>query len=335
MYATHTTLIDNESYTFMKRGFDVYTAAWATNSRSRGESPILATNPLHPYKGKCDFLTDEDISVLSKIDIRRGNQVEYNNDVLELLLDKFDVLYVFQVTPWLMLYAKQFLEAGKKVIFRTSGQSLNAWGEPKNYRSLMIYRDFYLLASNPAELTIGAFKDIKKRVITIMISIHPELIDSTSKLENCGKYMFSVGPAPISTEDRVKKLLEPVIEWRLMNRNRGFTSVDEANKLYNSCYFYFDMTTNLFQYSAFEAILHGKAILALKNGAIYKFMKPGVKVGLEYWHNGYEDTKKIKFYLDNPKALARVYQAQRLWLDNLIIDANNKWDKFIEENVND
>ena len=345
MYATHATLVDHESYTFMKRGFDVYTAAWATNTRSRHSSTRpVELNPLHPYRGKCDFLSEAVIEVLSKIDVSNGSVIHVP-EVGKALVDNFDILYVFQVTPWLLVYAEEFLKQGKKVIFRTSGIPLWSWGKPANYESLMIYPNFYLLASNPFELTIGAFKGMQ--VPLIRMSLHPELIDTTVKLDFTlptvwakpnEKFVLAVGETSLKGDIKLTHIMQNIgIDYKMINRGINYFSPSDCDKLFNTCYLFFDMNTALLRYSPFEAILHNKAVLVIENGDMHKYMTmgKGVNVGFEYWHRGYEDTNKIKFYVDNSVALDRVYQAQRLWLDGLLIEASDKWDKFIEENIND
>ncbi len=329
MYATHATLVNQESYTFIKRGFDVYTAAWATNTRSTYESTDqIVFDTRHPYKGTCDFLTDDEVAVLSKIDVNMVN-AKFYPDVQELLLEKFDVLYVFQITPWLLLYAEEFLKQGKPVIFRTSGHPLTSWGTPHDISGLREYTQFNMLPTDVAEVVDG------EDVYYIMASLHPELFDCDSRLDDSGKYMLSVGAASKDAELNIKEKMKPLVDWVLINKNRGFVSTSEVDKLFNSCYMFFDMTDSLQRYSVFEAILHGKAVLPLEDKSIHGFMSqpPGVEVDLEYWHNGFDDVEKLKFYLDNPGAVERVYQAQRLWLNRLLSKSEIAWDKFIGERL--
>jgi hypothetical protein len=141
---------------------------------------------------------------------------------------------------------------------------------------------------------------------------------------------LSVGGASRDAEERMKAKLKPLVDWVLINKNVRFVPSDEADKLFNSCYFFFDMTESLIKYSVLEAILHGKAVLPLEGRSIHRFMS-GVQVGLEYYHRGFDDTTRLKFYLDNPGALDRVYQAQRFWLNNLILESEEKWDYLIKE----
>ena len=320
MYATHGTLVDHESYTFIKRGFDVYTAAWATDTRSMQSGPI-EFNPKHPYQGKCHFLTDKDVAILSKIDVKSPYicPAGYHQEIQQTLLNNFDVLYVFQITPWLMLYAEEFLKLKRPVIFRTSGIPLWSWGHPHNYEKFWEYPTFYVLPSNPAELEFGSYQHMFKEhgARQIMISLQPELIDTTSKLESNNKFALSVDDTSPTNVEFIRSKLEKAIDFRMINRAVRFVPIAEVNKLFNSCYFFFDMTAGLLKYSVFEAILHNKPVLVLKDKSIHTFMRnTGLEVGLEYWHEGYDDTDKFKFYVDNPGALNRVFGAQKLWLIN-------------------
>jgi len=75
MYATQTKLVEEESFLFYKLGFDVYTAAWATNQTTH----FLGYREFHPkhfYQGSCDFLSDSDKKILSKIDVEWVNYQE-------------------------------------------------------------------------------------------------------------------------------------------------------------------------------------------------------------------------------------------------------------------
>lgn len=337
MYATHQTLVDHESFTFIKRGFDVYTAAWATNTRSQHlfNKPI-EFNPLHPYQGKCDFLNDDVIKVLSKIQVDR-NQVQYIPEVGKALLDNFDILYVFQVTPWLMAYAEVFLRGGKTVIFRTSGHPLWSWGSPCNYESLLIYPKFHIVASNPNELTIGSFKNMS--VPLIMVSIHPELIDTTLMLDYnvittwekpSKKFVLAVGQGRLSDEGWIKcRMNEIGIDVIMINRSTFYYSINDVTRLFNSCYFFYSMEPRLLRYSDFEAILHNKATFVLNNGDIYEYMKNGVHTNLEYWHNGYNDYDKFRFYINSPNVVQQVANAQKLWLLDKITQSGKQWDEFL------
>jgi len=330
MYATHPTLVDHESLTFYNRGFEVYTAAWATNTRSmyKPESQI-ELNPKHPYQGKCDFLSDDEISVLSKIDVNMSNP-KYSPDVQKLLLDKFDVLYVSQITPWLMLYSEKFLKQGKPVIFRTFGFGLTAWGEPNDWERFWKYPTFYPIPTDPAEVELGyVFKEHK--VPQILTSMHRELINVEKRYYR-GKFALSIGQIPLKSEISIKEQLEQVITWVLVDRNRNFIMRYDLDKLFNCCYFFLDITTELLRYSTFEAIFHNKPLVVYRGGHMNKFMvKTGFSSGIDCTYSGYADYDRLRFYVDNPGAMEQLFAAEKHWVDKLLVEAEEKWDRFFEE----
>jgi len=329
MYATHPTLVDHESLTFHKRGFEVYTAAWATNTRSMYiDSSNITLNPKHPYKGFCDFLTDDEISILSNIDVNMRNP-QYSPDIQKLLLDKFDVLYVSQITPWLMLYSEEFLKQGKPVIFRTLGFPFNAWGAPCNWEIFWKYPTFYPLATNPAEIELKLFGN--HEVPQILTSMHRELVNVEDRHYD-GKFALSVNQITDQAEVIIRNQLEQVIQWVLVDRNRSFVSQYDLEKLFNCCYLFLDTTEHLLRYSTFEAIFHNKPLIVYDGGDMHKFMvKTGFSSGIGYTYSGYNDYDRLKFYADNQGAMEQLFAAEKHWVDGLLTEAEEKWDKFFEE----
>ena len=329
MYATHPTLIDHESFTFYKRGFEVYTAAWATNTRSMyTDASQISFNPKHPYDGTCDFLSDEEISILSTIDVNMVN-AKYIPEVQKLLVEKFDVLYVSQITPWLMLYAEEFLKRGKPVIFRTFGYPLKAWGTPNDWERFCGYPTFYLVPTDPKEVEIGTFKDYK--TYQILTSMHREFVNVEERHYN-EKFALSINQITDQAEITIRRQLEEVIKWVLVDRNRNFVIRYDLDKLFDCCYFFLDTTENLLRYSTFEAIFHNKPLIVYRGGDMDKFMvKTGFSSGINHTFTGYTDYANFKFYVNNPGAMEQLFAAEKHWVDNLLIEAEEKWDKFFEE----
>jgi hypothetical protein len=333
LYATHPTLVDQESFTFYKRGFDVYTAAWATNTRSQWDAGIkIEFLPNHPYQGKCDFLDDDTLRILSKINVNMSGAIFYP-DIQKALVDNFDMLYVSQITPWLMLYSEEFLKRGKHVIFRTFGYPLTAWGAPSNFTSFYKYPTFHIVPTDPAEVTLGTFKDCRS-VHQIMASINPELINTMTKLEQYDKFAMTILQLPIHAENSIKELVGRAIPWVCVNRGHTFVRQCDLDKIFNSCEFYLDPTYGLLRYTVFEAIMHNKMVLVIRNMDMHKFMnKTGFSSGLEFFFNGWDDTSKIKFFADNHGMVEQLSQEQSLWFNSLRIEAEHKWDKFLEDKV--
>jgi len=329
MYATHPTLVDHESLTFYKRGFEVYTAAWATNTRSMYKSDKqIVLNPRHPYKGSCDFLSDDEISILSRIDVNMVN-AQYIPEVQEVLLNKFDVLYVSQITPWLMLYSEEFLKRGKPVIFRTLGFSFKSWGKPCDWERFWVYPTFYPLATNPAEIEHRMFGD--HEVPQILTSMHRELANVEDRHYK-DKFALSVNQITDKTEATIRDQLGKVIKWVIVDRNRKFVTQYELDKLFNCCYLFLDTTENLLRYSTFEAIFHNKPLIVYRGGDMHKFMtKTGFISGIDQTYSGYDDYDRLKFYVDSPGAMKQLLSAEGSWVDGLLSEAEEKWDKFFEE----
>lgn len=326
MYATHPTLVDHESFTFYKRGFDVYTAAWATNTRSMYKSDTqIVLNHRHPYKGYCDFLSDDEISILSRIDVNMVD-AKYIPEVQEVLLSKFDVLYVSQITPWLMLYSEEFLKQGKPVIFRTFGFPFSSWGKPCDWEKFWVYPTFYPLPTNPAEIEHHMFGD--HEVPQILTSMHRELVN-VDDIHHKDKFALSVNQITDQAEVTIKSQLEQVVKWVLVDRSRGFVTQYDLDKLFNCCYFFLDTTENLIRYSTFEAIFHNKPFIVYRGGDMHKFMiKTGFSSGIDYTYSDYSDYDRFKFYVDNPGAMAQLFEVEKDWVDGLLAEAEEKWDKF-------
>jgi len=329
MYATHPTLVDHESLTFYKRGFDVYTAAWATNTRSMYKDALqIELNPKHPYQGYCDFLSDDEISVLSKIDVNMVNS-KWLPDVQKVLSSKFDVLYVSQITPWLMLYSEEFLKQGKPVIFRTFGYPLKAWGEPNNWQKFLKYPTFYIVPTDPKEVEIGVFGNNK--VYQILTSMYRELVNVDKRYYE-DKFALSINQITDQAEDTIREQLGKVIKWVIVDRNRDFITRYELDKLFDCCYFFLDTTENLLRYSTFEAIFHNKPLIVYRGGDMDKFMvKTGFSSGINLTYAGYTDYDRLKFYVNSPGAMNQLFAAEKHWVDGLITETEERWDKFFEE----
>lgn len=331
MYATHPTLVDQESFTFIKRGFDVYTAAWATKTRSQWKSEEIQFLPNHPYQGKCSFLDGATQEVLAKIDINMEH-AKFYPDVQQALIENFDILYVSQITPWLLLYAREFLRRGKVVIFRTFGYPLHAWGLPHDFVSLWRYPTFYVLPTDPAEVELGVFGD-NENVCQIMASIHPELIDIDSMVAaERGKFALTVLQIDGTGEDAVREQVERSLPWVCANRTKRFVPQLELDGLFNSCEFYLDPTYDLLRYSVFESIMHHKPTLVIRDKDMHKFMdKTGFSSEFETFFTGWDDVDRIKFFADNRGAVEQLLHDQLQWFNGLVAEAEGKWDRFLGE----
>ncbi len=329
MYATHPTLVDQESYTFIKRGIDVYTAAWATKTRSNMDSRYIELNPAHPYQGKCSFLNEAQINVISKIGVGMSGTMPLQ-DVSNELVNNFDALYVSQVTPWLMNYARPFLARKKPVLFRTFGYPLGAWGEPSDYKTFYGSPTFYVVPTDPAEVEIGIFKGFP-RVRQIMATIYRELIDSESKYENHAPYALTILQGSVAGEQLYIKQCK-AIPLHIVNRGVRLTTNNELNKIFNSCTFYLESAIGLLRYAFFEAILHHKAALVLSNSDTYKFMvKTGFACNYDPRYKNFDDQTAIGFYTNHPEAVSQLLKDEETWLNRLMADAEMKWDALIGE----
>ena len=330
MYATHPALVDQESLIFYKHDFDVYTAAWATNTRSLVPDDCIAFNSKHFYQGKCEFLSANDIAVLSKIDIgSRGIVVDPN--IQKVLLDNFDVLYVSQVTPWLMAYAEEFLKLGRPVIFRTFGYSLGSWGQPSDYQRLYKYPTFYIVPTDPKEVELDTFKGYP--TYQIMAAINKELINLDNTTDDYGKFMLVVfRDSDLVRNSRVKSSIEDIMKLVLVDKSANFITSDELDTLFNSCYLFMDVSSKLLRYSSLEAIMHNKPIIVYSRSDMLQYMiKTGFKSEVKCDFDGYGDLDTLRWCADNPVSMKQLATDEKMWLDRLIVDADNKWDTLIGE----
>lgn len=329
MYATHPTLVDNESQVFYDLGFDVYTAAWATNTRSNWHSSNIFLNPLHFYQGKCDFLSQDSIDILSKIEVSMCG-THTNNDVSKVICEEFDVLYVSQITPWLMNYAPQFLALGKPVIFRTFCYPLQAWGSPANYMDLYGYSNFYILPTHMREIVYGTFGSFP-RVRYIMASVCKSLVNKCQS-SNHDKFALTVVQFDEAAENSVKLLISSAIRLEMINRRVKFVPIDRYWYLYNACYMYIDLIDYLLRYSTFEALLYDKPIIVVKDGDMHKFMHDtGFVSSVECFYGGLSDVAKIKFYVDNSNALDELFACEKHWFDSRINEMKASWMALFSE----
>jgi len=329
MYSTHPTLVDHESQLFYNLGHEVYTAAWATKTRSNWLSSDIYLNPLHFYKGGDELLTPTAVRNLSKIDIGMTDS-KFDNKVAKTLLDNFDILYVSQITPWLMNYAPTFLKANKPVLFRTFCYPLQAWGQPNDYQNLYKYKNFYIVPTHYKEVDYGTFGGYE-RIRLVSPTLCEDLVIKNPTVKN-EKFILSVLQCSKGAEDRAISFYKNVINLRLINRQLRFVDQQEYNYLYNNCYLYLDFVTDLLRYSVFEALLRSKPILVMKDGDMHKFMvHTGFSSSIECFHRGFDDAQKVKFFLDNPGALSELLLCEKNWLKEHMKKNIQDWKNLFEE----
>jgi len=333
MYATQSKLVEEESFLFHKLGFDVYTAAWATDQTThfRGYKDY---NPNHFYQGKCDFLTDDEINVLSKVDVSWDKlptvSTRYVPEVRDVLLDKFDILYVIAPTPWL-LYGEDFLKAGKKVVFRPFGYAPYTWGKSVDISVLSNYEDFHVVTCTPY--------DVKhyKNVSTAITMVNKDLILDPAPQ---GDHIFTIFPIVNGQikNDLAIKLNALKIPWVLHEYHYEWKSSVDMDKLFSSSVLYFDLNS-MVRYPILEAMAHGKAVvmrgsLSPKTPQAFVFL---VDAGLDptipcyYKDFGNAPSVVAKLYASS-ELRDRVATVQTTWLDSMIDKAIEVWSRVLEVN---
>ena len=333
MYATQTTLVEQESYTFHKLGFDVYTAAWATNQTTH-LNRYREYNPKHFYQGKCDFLTDEETGTLSKIDVDWSKlphrQVDYYEDVQTLLLDKFDVLYVTAPTPWLV-YAKKFLEAGKIVIFRPFGYHPNTWGVV-DLGPLFAYDKFFVCTCTPVD------QIYYPRSYCITTMMNDELfLEVGEPCTGSGAFTVSAGIDHHVFGNINEQLAIHGIPWATRQYYYKGPWLNQAgmDALYSNSLIFLDLN-HIFKYPLLEAIAHGKVVVAnsvIKSGPLYKYLAGSGLVCNDFWFDdeNYKDVGDVvaKLYKDDELKL-QVFEKQNDWLNNIMTVGISTWCRILE-----
>ena len=332
MYATQSKIVEEESFLFYKLGFDVYTAAWAVG-RTTHFFEYKEFNPNHFYQGKCDFLSDDEVKTLSKIDVAWGMlptvPTKYLPDIRDVLLDKFDVLYVTAPTPWLV-YAEDFLKAGKKVILRPFGYAPYSWGKSIDLDVLFGYDDFYVV-------TCTAY-DTKhyQRVSTAITMVNKELFVDTGTPQS--DYVFSIFPV---VNDEVREQLKNKfsvmgIPWQLHEYHYGWKTTLEFNSLFNGSAMYLDLNS-MVRYPFLEAMARGKIAItraiSQKSPQLQVFLSSN---GLNNDKASYKEFKDAPIVINNlrsnPELSSEVLQAQSVWIDYMMTDAVNVWKNILEVN---
>jgi len=228
-----------------------------------------------------------------------------------------------------MLYSEEFLKQGKPVIFRTLGFPFSSWGKPCDWERFWAYPTFYPLPTNPAEIEHRMFGD--HEVPQILTSMHRELANVEDRHYK-DKFALSVNQITDKAEAVIRDQLGKVIKWVIVDRNRKFVTQYELDKLFNCCYLFLDTTENLLRYSTFEAIFHNKPLIVYRGGDMHKFMtKTGFISGIDQTYSSYDDYDRLKFYVDSPGAMRQLLSAEGSWVDGLLSEAEEKWDKFFEE----
>ena len=334
MYATQSKIVEEESFLFHKLGFDVYTAAWAVG-RTTHFFNYSEFNPNHFYQGKCDFLSDEEVAVLSKIDVNWGMlptvPTKYIPEIRDVLLDKFDVLYVTAPTPWLV-YAEDFLKAGKKVVLRPFGYAPYSWGKSIDLDVLFNYENFSVVTCTPY--------DVKhyKNVSTAITMVNKELILETTAPQ--GDYVFSIFPlANADIRDALKaKFAALGIPFNLHEYHGDWKPISEFNDLFNSSVMYLDLNS-MVRYPFLEAIARGKVAVTRgvhnpKSPQLHVFlMDSGLDRNLpSFYRDFYNAPDVVANLYNNPALRDEVLISQSKWLDSLLSDTINTWKEVLEVN---
>jgi len=334
MYATQSKIVEEESFLFHKLGFDVYTAAWVTNHTTHFNG-YKEFNPNHFYQGKCDFLSDDEVATLSKIDTNWGQfptiPTKYIPEVRDVLLDKFDVLYVTAPTPWLV-YAEDFLKAGKIVVFRPFGYAPYSWGKSINLDILFGYDKFRVVTCTHYDAPHYPTP------FTAMTMVNKELFVDTKTPQS--DYVFSIFPL-VDSEVRIqlKTKFEAIgVPWKLHEYHYGWKSILEFNSLFDGSLIYLELNS-MVRYPFLEAMARGKVVVTRGN------LKPTTPQLHVYLMENGLDSEILSYYRDfhnapdvvanlyrNPELRSQVVQVQSAWIDKMLAETVDIWKEVLEVN---
>lgn len=329
MYATHPTLVEQESYLFHKLGFDVYSAAWATNKTTHfssfdnkgrfSETSIF--NPNHFYQGVCSFLSVDVVDAVSKIDVLWARKPLYDGDIKNVLVNNFDVLYVSAPTYWL-LYAEDFLKAGKTVIYRAFIYHPDSWGKV-DLSGLFKYDKFFVVTCMPL------FNQYYKRAYSAITFINDELI---CKSNTEGSYVLTIYPEmDINIRQNINNELSiENVPWKVHEYWKDpkiWLSGREFNDLFNNCLLFADLNTGI-RYPILESIIRGKPIVVYGNSMLGNYLISNKMLNSNdgFLYANYNNASKVIINMFRDKNLReQVIKKQSLWLNNMLNDAIEVW----------
>lgn len=341
MYATHPTTVEQESYLFYKLGFDVYSAMWASGENAyhlkfseEGKfSDIYKFNPKHFYQGKCTFLDDDAINKISNVDCNKWlEKPKYIESVRDALLDNFDILYTSTPTHWL-LYAEDFLKAGKTVIHRVFFDDPYTWSRD-GLDVLFTYNKFFVVSCMPT------VNKCYKRSYHAEPIINKELVNEPSKE---GDYALTIFPVitPWVYQNINNSLLNAKIKWVVheyisdgANKARYWVSGSEMDKLFANCLLFADLNV-VVRYPILEAIVRNKPVVMLGNSVLKDhFTQNGLlseNSRFFYTRCDYQDISEVIINMAEDKNLReQTVRNQSLWLEDMISKSINVWREVLE-----
>jgi len=249
----------------------------------------------------------------------------YYPDVSKVLLENFDAMYVSAPTPWL-LYAEDFLKAGKIVVYRSFGYPPYTWGKFVDLDVLFKYDKFHVVTCVPID------QKQYQRSYTAVTMLNRELIEPLPTAPS--RYTFTVFPdiSPTIKKSVMAHMNDMQIPWTLHDYSKdAWKSHSEINKLFAECFLYLDLNNNV-RYTALEAILHGK-VAVIKDNYMLSYMRDtGLTIEDKFWYTNYESDLRetvLKLYLDD-RFRNKILEAQKVWLNGTLDSAVNVWCKVLE-----
>lgn len=328
MMATHPAVVDHESQMFHALGHNVYTAGWATGINAYGGK--YEHNKMHFFQGKCDFLDEADQKILSKIDISWPDVAATYPDVGEVLVKNFDIFYVSQITTWLTYYSVLFLEANKKVIFRTFGFGPGgySWFPP-----LFKYPNMYVVPSYNRET---AFYGNTRCTTPIMLAMREELVD-TSLLGDDG-YIFAIVNAGNPSYWNIPKNKVEALgaSYYVHDYVKGWLTTEELAKKFARCRIYVDFWKAPPKSATFEAMLYKKPVLLHEGGQAFNSMvETGFPSGsINCYHseaNGFQSQVELIVSLyHSPEKRQEIVNVQSKWQADVTKRSELAWKELLK-----
>jgi len=280
-------------------------------------------------------LSDDEVATLATIDVNWSSlptiPTKYIPEVRDVLLDKFDIIYVTAPTPWL-LYAEDFLKAGKMVVFRPFGYEPYSWGRSVNLSVLFPYDKFRVVTCTKYDVRHYP------RPFTAVTMVNKELFVDTKTPQS--DYVLSIFPfANVAVRDQLRTKFEAIgIPWKLHEYHYGWKSTLDFNALFGGSVLYLDLNS-MVRYPFLEAMARGKATVTMgrlnptsPQLQVY-LVECGLDTNIPSYYRDYNNAPNIvaKLYT-SPELRNQVIQVQSVWIERMLTDAVNVWKEVLEVN---
>jgi len=321
MYGSHASLISNERRLFEKLGHKPYS--------------ILDAYPPDVIFGKfnkieCNWLTQDDVGTIAefcpiKADCRTRNK-RAKQRFIELIDEKFDVVYVTQLAGWLRL----FKNLSKPIIFRTYGRNNGAVQS-----AVRTFDDLHVVPVHHEEET-----DFSRKVTPILASVE-DILEETrnyARLFRNAKeeYYLTVHRQFYRMLSKIKRcgLPKEWPKWKIVAGVRNPIPRDKLMKKFAQASVYMHLTAdnNTIRYSPLEAIASGTLVVSPWGRSLWRLQERWGLMRSELiktFYGSIDDGLELASYFSKNRNLARKLAAiQHKWLLWESRRAKHQWNKI-------